>query len=52
MPFDVWYVFVVAKVKLSGIMPGTGTALEVQVRGMDKVNGVEDTFRRYTRALY
>lgn len=26
----------ISKVKLSGIMPGTGTALEVQVRGMDK----------------
>ena len=26
--------------KVNGIMPGTGTALEVYVRGVDKVNRV------------
>ena len=31
----------VFQAKLSGIMPGTGTALEVHVRGVDKVNGLK-----------
>ena len=31
------YVFVDAQAKPIGIMPGTGMALEVHVRGVDKV---------------